>query len=373
MTKKEKQDYIKSVYSNFEPIAYLFPTMNCNLNCYMCYSGSAMHKSVKNELSDAEYLEIVEALFDQGFRRFDISGGEPLMRSDLIVKISKKIREKGGKLQLVTNGTRLSHFVENSSITADLFDFIAVSLDSPIESIHNMIRGNDNAYNLTVEGIRKLVSNGFTIGINTVFLPENSNYLKELICLAEDLGVTFISFLRNRYVSPNLNSLEKEFEQLDWRDLYKEFESCIDSITEEILIIATIPQYIYQGYTNQIRTHFRNKENVLIRSDCMGGCGSFNNNIAITSDGNVTGCVAMINDSDFWVGNIREQTIKELLLQFDKWKKCLKVREKILYTDSVCHQCMSYHFCKGGCPVVAKRFYGDWKTNDPSCNTIYHS
>ena len=79
MKRQDKVDLIRDVYNNFEPTVYLFPTMKCNLNCCMCYSGSAMHKSVKDELSDEEYLNLIDNLVEQGYARFDISGGEPFL------------------------------------------------------------------------------------------------------------------------------------------------------------------------------------------------------------------------------------------------------------------------------------------------------
>jgi len=362
---------IRNMYTNFEPTAYLFPTMKCNLNCCMCYSGSAMHRPVKNELSDEDYLKLVDILIDQGFTKFDVSGGEPLLRNDLIFRLAEKIKKRGAKLQMVTNGTFLVKTLEKYKFQADDFDFIAVSLDSPDEATHNRIRGYEKAYISSIEGIKELVSKGLTVGINAVYMPENSGQFRELLKLAESLGVSFVHILRNRYISPLLTSMEDTFSDLNWSIIYEQLEASLDSAPENLLIIATMPQYIHQELTKQLRGQFRYKKNILIRTDCVRGCGAFNQNIVITSEGNVTGCVAMLNEPKFWIGNINETPISELLYKFPNWIEQLNLRSKNLYDNSLCGHCSSFLLCKGGCPMVAEKFFYDWCQNDPSCNKVY--
>lgn len=371
MNKSNTMTSLRNIYTNFQPTAYLFPTMKCNLNCCMCYSGSAMHRPVKYELSHEDYLMLVDSLIDQGFTRFDISGGEPLLRNNLIFKIAEKIKKRGAKLQMVTNGTFLVKTLEKYQFKTDDFDFIAVSLDSPDEATHNKIRGYEKAYSSAIEGIQTLVSKGFNVGLNAVCMPENSGQFGDLLKLAESLGVSFVHLLRNRYISPLLTSTDT-FTDLNWNSIYEQLEASLDSAPDNLLVIATLPQYIHQEFNNQVRAHFRYKENILIRTDCIRGCGAFNRNIVITSEGNVTGCVAMINEPKFWIGNINKTYISKLLDEFPDWIEKFNHRSKNLYNNSVCGHCSSFIFCKGGCPMVAEKFYIDWNKNDPSCTKVYN-
>ncbi|GLC81965.1 radical SAM protein [Lacrimispora brassicae] len=358
--------YIRNIFTSFEPTAYLFPTIMCNLSCSMCYSGSAAHPLVKCEVSEQAYLRLVDSLIDQGYTRFDISGGEPLLRDDLIYKLVKRIRSSGAKLHMVTNGTFLEKSLNKYSFCADDFDFIAVSLDSPDETTHNSIRGSKKAYRSALTGIKLLVANGFRVGLNMVYLSENKNQMSDLLQFANDLGVSFVHILRNRYVS--LTASLDTVSELDWIDLYQELSLSLQSAPDNLLVIATLPQYIHQEITTQLRRCFRNKSNILIRSDCIGGCGAFKQNVAITSEGNVTGCVAMINEPKFWIGNINLSPVQEILEQFPEWVEKLESRSRILKTNNICRSCPTFCFCQGGCPMVAQTFCSDWKQADPSCN-----
>lgn len=335
----------------------------------MCYSGSAMHQPVKNELKDEEFLTMVDSLLKQGYQRFDVSGGEPLLRAGLLYELAKKIRQHDAKLQLVTNGTFVTKTLEQYPFEPEDFDFIAVSLDSPDEATHDKIRGCEKTYQRAIKGIQTLVERGFTVGINAVYMMENKAQFPELLNLAEKLQVVFVHILRNRYVSPFPSSLD-EMEGLDWGQLYDGLEKCLDTARENILVVAVMPQYIHQEYAGIIR-RFRGREDILIRIDCMRGCGAFNKNIAITSDGYVTGCVAMINEPSLHIGNVRETDISVLLCECAKRKEAIEARSRELHDRAVCKECSSYLFCKGGCPVVAVKYYKDYMKGDPTCSKIY--
>ena len=51
---------------------------------------------------------------------------------------------------------------------------------------HNKIRGNDKAYSMAIEGIKELVAKGFTVGINAVYMSENSGHLVNYCNLPRD-------------------------------------------------------------------------------------------------------------------------------------------------------------------------------------------
>jgi len=336
----------------------------------MCYSGSAMHQPVKNELSDKEFLTMVNSLLEQGYRRFDVSGGEPFLRAGLVYQLAKKLRKHGAKLQLVTNGTFVTKTLEQYPFEPEDFDFIVVSLDSPDETTHDKIRGCKKSYQRATEGIQELVKRGFTVGINSVCMMENKAQFTEMIRLAEKLQVAFIHILRKRYVSPFSSSLA-EIDDLDWCQIYDGLDECLGTVREELLIVVTLPQYIHQEYVSNIRRKYRGKENILIRTDCIQGCGAFNQNVVITSDGYMTGCVAMINEPCLRIGNVRETKISKLLRKSERQIKVIEARSNYLRDRAVCKECSSYHFCKGGCPVVALKYYKDYRKGDPSCPKIY--
>lgn len=85
--------------------AYLHVTNICNLNCIGCYSFDRT-RNCSDKLSFDNIKYIVAQLAENGVRTITISGGEPLIRND-IVEIVKYMKEKAGieTVNLITNGT----------------------------------------------------------------------------------------------------------------------------------------------------------------------------------------------------------------------------------------------------------------------------
>jgi sulfatase maturation enzyme AslB (radical SAM superfamily) len=84
---------------------YLHPTHNCNLLCSYCYN-KVVRKSdpcIEHELSFDEWNSIVEQIIDIGVESIIITGGEPLIRSELLYTW-KKAKLAGLSVTLGTNG-----------------------------------------------------------------------------------------------------------------------------------------------------------------------------------------------------------------------------------------------------------------------------
>lgn len=85
----------------------LLVTNNCNFNCYFCHKEGQRNTSIASlNSNDYEFLfKTVQK--EYGFNTTTITGGEPLLRKD-ILEICKKIFFEGGKITIVSNGYNLS-------------------------------------------------------------------------------------------------------------------------------------------------------------------------------------------------------------------------------------------------------------------------
>lgn len=89
-------------------------TDRCDERCLYCmpegYRGWARRAE---HLTTDELLRVVEAATQRGFRKFRLTGGEPLLRRD-IVEIARRIWELPGvqTLGISTNGTQLARLAE---------------------------------------------------------------------------------------------------------------------------------------------------------------------------------------------------------------------------------------------------------------------
>ena len=148
-------------------------TGRCNLHCVFC----EWWKNDIPELPTKQALAAIDAVCGLGVPFFDLSGGEPLLRKDLIV-LAKRVASHGCLVSMNTNGTLLD--ANRVAEVANVFDMIVVSLDGPKE-VHDKIRGVPGTYDKAVKAIELLKANNVKVGVNSVATPWNIDILPQFI------------------------------------------------------------------------------------------------------------------------------------------------------------------------------------------------
>jgi len=148
-------------------------TSRCNMKCSFC----DWWKMNMPELPTEKALTAIDEVCSLGVPFFDLSGGEPLLRKDLLT-LAKKASSYGCLISMNTNGTLVKS--DKASGIADAFDVVVVSLDGPKE-IHDKIRGVAGTYDKAIEAIKLLKTNGVKVGVNSVVTPWNIEILPHFI------------------------------------------------------------------------------------------------------------------------------------------------------------------------------------------------
>lgn len=145
-------------------------TDHCNLDCFYCTPfGGRTRMSHREILRYEEILQVVEAAVLAGISKVRITGGEPLLRKDMVGLCRMLADIEGLKnLALTTNGV----FLEELALP--LFDAgvrrINVSLDTLIPERFEKITGRDRIKRV-LAGIERAEAVGFSpIKINTVVM-----------------------------------------------------------------------------------------------------------------------------------------------------------------------------------------------------------
>ncbi len=87
--------------STFQPLlSFLYTDLNCNLNCSYCFSRGRNIPGMPMEMA----RDAVNWLQGQGCRVLAYMGGEPLVRPDFIIELTRYAVEKGFFVYLPTNG-----------------------------------------------------------------------------------------------------------------------------------------------------------------------------------------------------------------------------------------------------------------------------
>ena len=181
------------------PILILNVHSRCNCRCVMC---DIWKREANDELRAQDLQRHRASLENLGVRQVVLTGGEPLLHSDLGA-LCNFFHEQNIRLTLLTTGLLLHKRAEEVAV---LFDDIIVSLDGPSE-IHDAVRRITGAYNLIQKGITAVRHHNPAIPITcrTTVQKANHRHLRKTIDAARALGLDSISFLAADLTSQAFN------------------------------------------------------------------------------------------------------------------------------------------------------------------------
>ena len=144
-------------------------TDRCDLRCRYCMPQKMKFTQKEDSLSVKEMKIISKIFFDLGFKKIRITGGEPLIRRDILDFLSflnSKLKSKLiSEISLTTNGTMLSKYAKQ--IHQNGIRRINVSLDSLIPEKYSFITNGGNLKKV-LDGIFDVKKIGIKVKINTL-------------------------------------------------------------------------------------------------------------------------------------------------------------------------------------------------------------
>lgn len=173
-------------------------TDRCDLRCTYCMA-ERMQFLPRAELLTLEELEAVSLAFvRRGVRKIRITGGEPLVRKDIMSlfdALGTRLGQDLDELTLTTNGTQLTGYAKPLALAG--VKRVNVSLDSldPVrfEKISRRTKLSD-----VLKGIDAAQSAGLKVKLNTVALKhENADEIPHMVAWAHsrDIDMTLIEVM----------------------------------------------------------------------------------------------------------------------------------------------------------------------------------
>jgi len=178
----------------------------------------------KKEILTLEEIErLCDNFIDLGVKKIRLTGGEPLVRTDVIKLIEKLNYKKNNtrleEITLTTNGTLLKKFAKELKLNG--IDRINVSLDTTSPRKYNKITRFGNIEKV-FEGIDASLDNGIKVKINTVVIKDfNENEIQNLINWTNNkkIDLTFIEVMPMEETDVSrefqFTSLSKIFDKLN--------------------------------------------------------------------------------------------------------------------------------------------------------------
>jgi len=198
-------------------------TDRCDLRCVYCMKEKMEFLPKKEILTLEEIERLCDNFIEMGVKKIRLTGGEPLVRRD-VIKLIKRLNSKKNttilkEITLTTNGTLLEKYAYD--LKKGGVDRINVSLDTINHKKYKKITRFGNL-DKVILGIKEAKKNNIEIKINTVVLKNfNENELEELIHWTNkfEIDITFIEVMpmadtdTNRYLQ--FSPLNKIYDKLN--------------------------------------------------------------------------------------------------------------------------------------------------------------
>jgi len=223
-------------------------TDRCDFRCTYCMSEDMEFLPKKDVLSLEELDRLCNTFIDLGVKKLRITGGEPLVRKNIMQlfnNLGKKLGHGLEELTLTTNGSQLDRYAK------DLFDTgvrrINVSLDSLEKNKFKKITRIGDL-DKVIKGIMTAKKAGLKIKINTVALKKiNDNEILNLVnwCGENKFSLTFIEVMPMGAIG------EKRADQYMPLTEVKSLIQTKYSITEDSLRTGGPARYVHCHETDQ--------------------------------------------------------------------------------------------------------------------------
>lgn len=346
-----------------KPVVVWNVTRKCNLRCVHCYAH-ADPSPAPNELSTAEGKALIDSLAEFGCPVILFSGGEPLMREDLLELVAYSV-EKGMRAVISTNGTLITARVATEMKSIGL-SYVGISLDG-LEAVNDRFRGVRGAFGRAMDGIAACQEAGIKVGLRFTINRRNASEIPAIFDLVEERRIPRICFYHLVYAGRGSALMSEDLSHEETRRIV---DLIIDRTAElhrngkptEVLTVDNHADGPYL-YLRMVREGSPRASQVLELLKMNEGNNS----------GRGIGCVSWdgsVHADQFWrhysFGNVRERPFGEIWTDLsDPLMK--KLKDKKRYVKGRCSTCRWLDVCGGNFRVRAEAATGDLWAPDPAC------
>jgi len=281
-------------------------TNKCNLKCIYCHplSDDALCE-YQDILELDEILHIIRLFVNCGIKKVRLTGGEPLLRNDILQLVNETALIKDVEdISITTNGVRLESLA--SGLRSAGLQRINISVDSLNSEVYKTITGFDLLENVT-KGIQKALEVGLNpVKINSVIVKGINSSKEEIIPLAKmsiDMPV-MVRFVEYYPTSKN-STLNGEFvPNIEIRKIIEREFGKVDDTSE---IKGYGPAQYYKIKNSAGAIGFINGRSSMFCDKC--------NRIRLSCDGKIKPCLYSAKQYDL-KELLSNDTTKEEILQF---------------------------------------------------------
>ncbi|MEN6439321.1 MAG: 12,18-didecarboxysiroheme deacetylase [Syntrophobacter sp.] len=349
--------------SDKKPVVVWNVTRRCNLKCVHCYAH-ARDEAFTGELTTQEGKAVLDDLAAFGAPVVLFSGGEPLVRPDLI-ELAEYAVGRGMRAVISTNGTLI-----NSKVAAELkkigLSYVGISLDG-LDEVNDKFRGVKGSFRKAMDGIKACQDAGIKVGLRFTMNRRNAGEIPGIFDLLEAQQIPRVCFYHLVYAGRGSDLMKEDLS-------HEETRSAVDLIIDrtadlhrrghlkEVLTVDNHADGPYV-YLRMLRENSPRSAEVLELLEMNEG----------NSSGRGIGCISWdgsIHADQFWrhysFGSVRERKFSEIWTDLSN-PLMMRLKDKKDYVRGRCASCRWLSVCGGNFRVRAEAATGDLWSCDPAC------
>ena len=322
-------------------------TSKCNLRCQHC---RAWKLPTEEELSTEEGKGLLSQLYGLKIQVLNFSGGEPFLRKDIFKLLD--YAKDFPLLTITTNGILLL----NKEYIKMLKPFknirISLSLDG-LEKFHDNFRQVSGTFKKAISVVKNLTKESIRTSIRFTLTSFNEDEVEPLFDLVSKYKIESFNI---RAVLPlgradaSMMPSAKRYQKILKNLFVKSKKKKIPIISGDPILLPLFPELLGKVWDEM-------GEKVL--SEICAGCLAGEETLYIKPNGDVGVCAYVPKI----VGNIKEQSLIEMINKTSLFQKLYNYREKL---KGKCGKCKFKYLC-GGCRAVALALNKDLYAEDPRC------
>ena len=291
------ENVVKDKYDR--PILSLRITISnrCNENCLYCHHDGMV--SSKDEMTPDELYTICKIAKRIGVRKIRLSGGDPLVRKDIVEIVEKIASLDFQDISLTTNGVLLGKYAEDLKKAG--LDRVNVSLDTLNPETYKKVTSMDYLKE-AIDGILKAVEVGlYPVKINMVIMKDiNQNEIKDMFEFCKEHGIILqlIELIESENCDDDKFSADYHY---PLEDLENKLADIADDVRERKFMQGRKKYYLNDGEIEIVRP----VDNSKFCANCS--------RLRITPDGKIKPCLLRNDNLVELISHIRKNESEEKL------------------------------------------------------------
>ena len=170
-------------------------TYRCPLQCFYC-SNPLDFALYQDELSTADWLQVLQQGRALGAAQLGLSGGEPLVRKDLEVLVAEA-RRLGYYSNLITSGIGMDE-ARLAALKEAGLDHVQISFQASSEEMNNYI-GGAKTFRRKLDMARLIKQYDYPMVLNVVLHRQNIDYIAHILDMAAELEADYVELTNTQY------------------------------------------------------------------------------------------------------------------------------------------------------------------------------